>query len=203
MTEPRTFSHPQPALYGMRQIALLLLAALMPLAAVGLLIIAVILPAPLFGLMALLLLLLMTPLVMQLHVTPTVTLDANGLTVQPFIGADKRIQWDDVILLKPYPLLPSQHHEVIRRVLVGRKNYKEAEGLMLVVPGLDWRYRLAGWFTGVQARPVVAVTNRTHADYGALKQRLLHYLGDVADLETPPHASVARKSKTKHTHAEG
>lgn len=203
MSNPRTFSHPQPVLYAIRQIALLLLTALMPLAAAGLLIVALILPAPLFGVMALLVLLLMTPLIMQLYVTPPVTLDAHGLTIQPFIGADRRIPWDDVTLLKPYPLLPSQNHEVIRRVLVGRKNYREAEGFMLVVPGLDWRYRLAGWFAGVQARPVVAVTNRTHTDYGVLKQRLLHHLGDVADLETPPHASVARKSKPNHTHAEG
>jgi hypothetical protein len=197
MSQSRTFSHKNPLLHRIRQTGLLLLTGLIPLAAVGLVIIAVILPAPLFVLMAILLLLLMTPALMQLHMTPAVTLDNDGLTITPFIGSEAHIPWHRVAALRVYPLLPSPNQEVIYRLIAGRNNYEEADGLMLVIPGLGWRYRIGGWFAGANTRPVIAVTNRTHADYDALKRRLLHHLRDVAELETPAHKSLERKQKQK------
>lgn len=197
MSKPRTFSHPRPTLYRLQQIGRVLLLALMPPAAVGLVIIAAVLPAPLFVVMALLVLLLMTPALMQLHITPPVTLDDSGITIHPFIGADQHIAWHEVAALKVYPLLPSRNQEVIYRLLSGRNNYTEAEGLMLVVPRLNWLYRIGGWFAGVKAQPVIAVTNRMHDDYDVLRERLVHRLRDVADLETPAHKSLERKQKQK------
>jgi hypothetical protein len=104
--------------------------------------------------------------------TPPVTVSAEGLLLRPYVWRQRLIDWQDVTLAKPYPLLPASESEVMRRALVGRKKYAPAEGLMVLVPGLPWPYRIAGYFAGERGTPIVAFTNRAHQDYATLAQAI-------------------------------
>ena len=74
--------------------------------------------------------------------------------------------------VKPYPLLPPADAEVTRKALAGRKKYRPAEGVMLVIPALPLPYRFGGFFPGEGFTPVIAVTTRTHTDYDDLVRQI-------------------------------
>jgi len=118
-----------------------------------------------FVLTALLSLALILPIVLMMSATPPITLSREGFTLQPGIGKPTTVLWAAVKEVKPYSLLPPEDSETTRRLMVGRKNYRPAAGTMLVCEGLPWRYRIVGGFAGEGFTPVVAVTNRTHAEY--------------------------------------
>jgi hypothetical protein len=77
--------------------------------------------------------------------------------------------------VKVYPLLPSADAETTRRLTVGRIKYRPAAGIMLVIPGLPPQYRIAGFFAGERAAPIIALTNRAHADYERLVEAVLTF----------------------------
>jgi hypothetical protein len=117
--------------------------------------------------------LLAFPVLMLTAVAPAVSVDAAGITLQPVIWKARRIPWEAVRAVKPYPLLPIEDAEVTRRLAVGRRNYRPASGIMLVIPGLPPQYRIAGFLAGERAAPVVALTNRAHTDYDNLLHAVL------------------------------
>jgi len=161
-----------PTTYRLQQIIMALLFVVMAGAVGGLLFLAFLIPAPLMILMALMVGLLMGPVAMLLSVSPPITIDENGLTLQPFWGKAQQIAWNDIASMQVYPLLPQTDQEVERRLMQGRKKYRAAEGYMLLVPRLPMRYRVAGLFAGVGGQPIVAFTNRAHSDYETLLQRV-------------------------------
>ncbi|MFW5692514.1 MAG: PH domain-containing protein, partial [Chloroflexota bacterium] len=128
-----------------------------------------------FVLIGLLALLLALPLIMRTAVAPAVTVDADGLTLRPMFWRDQRLPWSAVQAVRVFPLLPSEDAEVTRRIAVGRRNYRPAAGLMLVIPTLPPQYRIAGLLAGERGRPVVALTNRAHQDYDQLARAVLTY----------------------------
>lgn len=77
------------------------------------------------------------------------------------------------LAVKDYTLLPAPDQEFERRALQGRKKYRPAQGKMLIVRGLPPQYRIAGFFAGENAQPLIALTSRTHTDYDRLIQRML------------------------------
>jgi len=113
---------------------------------------------------------------MLLSVSPPITVDEEGLTLEPFWGKSQHIAWEHIAAMQIYPLLPQTDQEVERRLMQGRKKYRPAEGYMLVVPHLPLRYRMAGLFAGVGGQPIVAFTNRSHSDYETLLQRVRGYI---------------------------
>jgi hypothetical protein len=166
--------HPplSPTGYRLQQIFAAILLVVMALAAGGLFILAILLTAPLMVIMSLLVIALMVPVAMLLSVSPPITVDEEGLTLEPFWGQAQQIAWEDIAAMQVYPLLPQADQEVERRLIQGRKKYRAAEGYMLLVPRLPLRYRMAGFFAGVGAQPIVAFTNRAHSDYDVLLQRV-------------------------------
>lgn len=166
------FAHPKALQYQFEQWGALLLLILIVLGSVGLLILTFVIPAPLFLPMALMLLLLAAPVIMLLRVSPAVKVEAGGLRLLPRFDRERFVAWHEIERIAPYPLLPGANHEVLRRALVGRKQYREAEGLMLIVPTLPASYRIAGFFAGQKAAPILAFSNRSHADYYKLKALL-------------------------------
>lgn len=174
--------HPplSPTTYRLQQIIAAVLLVVMLGAAGGLLLLAILLPAPLMAVMAILVVLLMAPVAMLLSVSPPLTVDENGLTLEPFWGKAQRIAWEDIAALQVYPLLPQTDQEVERRLVQGRKKYRPAEGYMLLVPRLPLRYRMAGFFTGVGGQPIVAFTNRAHQDYETLLERVRGHVEEKA-----------------------
>ncbi|PJF33824.1 MAG: hypothetical protein CUN57_01140, partial [Phototrophicales bacterium] len=160
------FTHPNPRLYRLTQWLMFVVLCVVIVTVPLQLLIAVMYPkAVLFYLLALITLGLSAPLILYLTVTPTVSIHETGLTVHPFIGKSHLIDWEDVQAVKDYPLLPRQNHEVNKRLVVGRKRYKQAEGIMLIVPCLPMVYRVGGFFAGERGRKIIALTNRTHTDY--------------------------------------
>lgn len=168
-------THPNINLYKLQQAILSTLIVLALFGAVMFIIIALLLPAPLFIFMGILVLLLAIPLFMGLLNTPPVTISDEGLTIQSFMGRDYAIAWDDIQNVSDYPLLPQANQEILKQYLVGRKKYRPAEGIMLVIPRLPFLYRFAGFLAGENGAPIIAFTNRTHTDYDTLKQRILSY----------------------------
>jgi hypothetical protein len=166
------YAHPNPFQYQLEQWGALLLALLIIFAAVGLVVLAFLIPAPLFGIMALLLIALLAPVLMLLLLTPPVQIEADGLRIKPRFGGERFIAWGDIERLENYPLLPSANQEVLRQAFVGRKQYRAAEGIMLIVPSLPAPYRIAGFFAGQKGVPILAFTNRSHSDYYALKEAI-------------------------------
>lgn len=173
-----THAHPSPALnravhYGALAV-LIVLAASVPLQVLLALSGA---RGGLFTLSALATLLLALPILLLITATPAVSISEDGLTVHPVIWRARFIPWQAVRELKDYPLLPPPDTEVGRRVLVGRRKYRPAQGVMLVIPGLPAQYRVTGFFAGEGLTSVIALTSRTHTDYEQLVNRVRVYVG--------------------------
>ncbi|TVR19356.1 MAG: hypothetical protein EA396_12630 [Anaerolineaceae bacterium] len=115
------------------------------------------------------------PLLMQIVLAPAVTPTDDGLHIQPRFWPDRFVRWDDVRAVRLFPLLPAEDAEVVRRAAVGRRHYQAAQGIMLVIGGLGWPYRIAGVFAGAGGQPVIALTNRAHTDYDRLVQAILDH----------------------------
>lgn len=161
--------------YRLQQVLLLLILCMMLVAGVLLLWLAVTLPAPLFALMLPFIAGLALPVFMQLSVSPPLHVDTSGITIQPFLWRARHIAWDEIAAIKAYPLLPGQDNEVVKRALVGRNNYEEAQGVMLLVPALPLQYRAVSFFVGESGQALIAVTNRSHRNYARfLKQVKQH-----------------------------
>lgn len=179
MTQPITYSHPAPWQQRIQQISGVLMLLLGVVAAAALLLTAVLLPAPLFALMALMVILLLAPVLWMLVATPPVTVAEDGLHLHTFIGATRHISWEAIESVQDYPLLPTEQNEVLRRLFQGRKQYRQAEGIMLVIPSLPWPHRIGGFFAGQHFEPIVAFTSRTHSHYAELARAIAHAAPDV------------------------
>lgn len=172
----RLYTHPNPLAFRITQILLLIGVCVILIAVPFQILIAVMYPqAVLFYISALITLGFTAPLLLYLVTTPTVSLDTNGMTIHPFIGRSHHILWDDIDRVAYYPLLPRQNHEVNKRLVVGRKRYKPAEGIMLISSELPAIYRVGGIFAGEGGRKIIALTNRTHTDYDQLHKQVLKY----------------------------
>lgn len=170
----RTYAHPKPFIDRVSQVVALIGAALLAISA-PLFVLLPLTGAPGgFALIAVVVLLLALPLVMLTVTAPAVTVSDSGLTLHPVVWRDQAISWDSIQSVQVYPLLPSADSEVTRRVAVGKRHYRPADGIMLVIPGLPWQYRIAGAFAGVGMKPVIALTNRAHSDYDRLVRIVLN-----------------------------
>lgn len=171
--KPRKHTHPRPWLNRAVQYGALVVVALM-VASAPLQVLLTLAGAPDgFVLAALLTVLLAAPVLMLTAYTPAVSVDDDGITLHPVIWRDRFVAWDAIQAVKVYPLLPTPDMEAVRRIAVGRRKYRPAEGIMLVVPGLPPQYRIAGFFAGERAAPIVVLTNRAHTDYGRLLETVL------------------------------
>lgn len=188
MNEPVTYSHPIPWQQRVQQISAMLIIALGLVASVALLLMAVLLPAPLFAIMAFLVILLLAPVLWMLVAMPPVTVTEEGLHLHHVIGSSQQIPWDAIESVQHYPLLPTEENEVLRRLLQGRKQYRQAEGIMLVIPALPWPHRIGGFFAGQGFMPIVAFTNRTHSHYAELARIIAQTAPDVFMIAKEPTA---------------
>jgi hypothetical protein len=163
------FAHPSPCLNRLTQYGAFLLMILMLLAAVGQLALALIgFPLVVLLITSAITFLLIAPVLMLTTATPAVTVGEDGITIEPVIWRARLIRWHEIAAIKPYPLLPPAEVEVGRRAFIGRRRYRPAEGVMLVIPSLPPHYRFTGLFTGEGFTGIIALTNRTHTDYGRL-----------------------------------
>ena len=161
--------HPSPVIDRLTQygalafiaLALLLLIGQLALAAVGVAPIAIVLTA-------ITLLALLPGALWLTTATPPVEVESDGLIIAPLIWPRRRVAWADVRTVIPYPLLPEPQSERARQAMVGRRKYRPAEGMLLLIPALPWYYRFTGFFSGVGFTPAIALTNRTHRDYETL-----------------------------------
>lgn len=117
--------------------------------------------------------LLAAPVLMLTAVAPPVTVDETGIMLKPLIWKKRFVPWSDVQAVKVFPLLPTEEQEINRKWVVGRNNYRAAQGIMLLIPGLPVQYRIAGFLAGERGRPIIALTNRAHTDYEHLVKIVL------------------------------
>jgi len=172
------YVHPNQKIYRFTQWLAFILIWIILLTVPLQVLIAIIYPqAILFYLSAIITLTLTAPLILFLATTPSVSLDEQGITVHPFIGKAHTLDWEQIEEIKEYPLLPRRGQEVNKRLIVGRKHYKQAEGIMLVTHKLPMIYLVGGFFTGEQGRKIIALTNRTHTDYDSLSKQVIKYAG--------------------------
>ncbi len=168
------YPHPKPNVDTFSQVMVLIGLGMMLISVLGMIVLVAngapsgfLLLIPVMAALAL-------PLIMRLSVTPAVTIDDAGLTIKPRFGKAHQIDWHQVEKVAPFPLLPSEDTEVVRRAAVGRSHYAVAQGLMLIIPSLPPRYRVAGWFAGEGGKPIIAITNRSHVNYDQLAQTVLN-----------------------------
>lgn len=162
-------AHPNPTLDRLTQYGAAALATLMLLAALAQLSLAFsVYPPGIFVLTAVITLLLIPFVLMLTTATPAVSLTHEGLSIEPLIWKKRLVPWDAVKAIKRYPLLPQADAESGRKAALGRKRYRPAEGIMLVIPGLPPQYCIAGWLAGEGWTPIIALTTRTHRDYDQL-----------------------------------
>ncbi len=174
MTQTQTYTHPNSTTYRITQILVLIGLIVLLLTIPLQIMIAVLFPqAMLFYMSAIITLLFVAPLLLYLVTTPTVSLSAEGMTIHPFIGKPHHLTWDEIDRVAYYPLLPRQNHEVNKRLVVGRKRYKPAEGIMLISSKLPQVYRIGGFFAGERGRKIIALTNRTHTNYDYLHKQVI------------------------------
>ena len=172
-----THDHPNPFLNRVSQYGALVLLAVMLLGAAGLILIGLFDTRLLLLAPAGLIVLALAPAVLMVTtISPALTVDADGLTIRPVSWKPVQVRWDAVTRFEEYPLLPAADSEMGRRALTGRKRYRAAEGKMLVIPSLPAIYKINGLFCGRGLTPVVAFTNRSHADYDKLLKKVTVYL---------------------------
>lgn len=170
------YTHPNQKFHRLTQWLVFILMWIILLTVPLQVVIAVIYPqAILFYLSAIITFTLVMPLILFLTTTPTVSIDEQGIVIHPFIGKAHRLDWEHIEEVKPYPLLPRQGHEVNKRLLVGRKQYKPAEGVMLITSNLPMMYYVGGFFAGEYGHKIIALTNRTHIDYDFLNKQVMKY----------------------------
>lgn len=175
-----THGHPNPGWHRLTQSGALALLVVMLAAVAGQIIIGLLDARFLLFVLSGLFTLALTPAVLLATVaTPPVTIAPEGLTIQPVIWRERFVPWSAVRAVKDYPLLPPSDAEVGRRLMVGRLKYRPAEGKMLLIADLPRIYRVTGFFTGEGLTPVIAVTNRTHAEYAKLLHKIEIYVSEV------------------------
>jgi hypothetical protein len=173
---PSTHLHPNPSVNRWTQYSVAFAMTMIVVAAPLQVILALLIDgAPLFFITAVLTLLLLPPLLMQSAATPPVSISDSGITLRPVIWKAHFVSWEAVREIKPYPLLPPADTEAMRRVMVGKKKFRAAEGIMLVIPDLPLPYRATGFFAGEGITPVVALTSRTHQNYDHLVRQIRRY----------------------------
>lgn len=178
--EERSYRHPKPTLNRLAHYIVALLLIPLWLTIPAQLVLTLLLPGGIMLVSALLTLLLSLPLLLFLFATPEVSLSEGGIEVRPVVGRAHLLPWKSVRAIKDYPLLPRPDQETERRALMGRRKYRAAAGKMLLVEGLPFQYRAAGFFSGEGWRPVIALTNRTHTDYEALIGQVTTQLDRIA-----------------------
>jgi hypothetical protein len=174
---PSRHTHPTPRLQRLVQLGAITVAGIMLIAVPMQIVLAFIVGGTglLFVLSAFFTLLLAAPVLMLTAYTPAVTVATDGITLHPVIWKEQTIPWNAVRAVKVYPLLPIEDAEVTRKLVVGKRNYRPAAGIMLIVPSLPPQYRIAGFFAGEHAAPIIALTNRAHTEYEALVKMVLQY----------------------------
>ncbi|MCB9460929.1 MAG: PH domain-containing protein [Anaerolineaceae bacterium] len=166
-------NYPNPTQMRLQHIVILIGVILVLISLPLLVLIAFALNGPLLLMGVPLLGFFLMPLLHNLSATPAVSVDDEGLRVRPAFSPEQQVPWDAIAEARDYPLLPTENHEVVRKFFVdGRKNYRAPRGIMLIIPGLGWRYRATGFFAGANGRPVIAFTSRAHTDYDILVRRL-------------------------------
>jgi hypothetical protein len=178
MTSAQHHPHPQPRRYRLSQYLGTAMMLALCLAAPLQIILALATGGALFLLTAPLSLLMLLPLALLTHATPPVSVDEAGITLRPALGRARFVPWESVRAVRPYPLLPPEDAETVRRAMVGRKKYQAAAGVMLIVPALPLPYRAVGFFAGEGLTPAFALTNRTHIDYDSLVARVTRHFSD-------------------------
>jgi hypothetical protein len=179
--KPTTYTHPNPKIHRLTLWFVFILLWIVLLTVPLQIAIAVIYPpAMLFYLSAIVTLTLVAPLILYLMTTPTVSVDEQGITVYPFIGKPRHVDWEHITDIKEYPLLPRRGQEVNKRILVGREQYQRAEGIMLISPQFPMLNSVGGFFTGEYGRKIIALTNRTHIDYDRLSKQVMKYSGKAS-----------------------
>jgi len=171
--KPSTHPHPQSALNIATQYGGLIAAGALLVAAPVFLLLPLLGAPSGFIVAAPLVTLLAMPLLMLTAYAPAVSVDDAGITLHPAVWRERTIPWDAITAVAVFPLLPSEDAEVTRRYAVGRKNYRVAEGIMLVIPGLPPQYRIVGFLAGTRSQPTIALTNRAHQDYDTLLRKVL------------------------------
>jgi hypothetical protein len=171
-------THPNPTLDRITQYGALALVSVMLLAALAQIVLALtVRPALLFVLTAIITILLIPFVLMLTTSTPGVTVGKEGLTIEPLIWRAQFVPWRDIKAVKSYPLLPQAGAEVSRKAMAGRKKYRPAEGIMLVIPSLPPQYRITGLLAGEGLTSVIGITTRTHSDYDRLTEKIFTYIG--------------------------
>lgn len=164
-----TYNHPKPMTYRFSQIVLGIASVLVVFSGGMLLIFGFIIPQGfLFIPMGIVTWLLLLPLTLATSATPPITITEDGIELRPMLWSNMQVNWQDIVDVKNYPLLPSEDSELLRKGMVGRKNYQVAGGMMLVVNKLPLNYRVVGFFAGEGFRPAIAFTNRSHENYAQL-----------------------------------
>jgi hypothetical protein len=168
------YPHPKPSMDTFSQTLVLIGLGMMLISVIGVMALVLrgapagfLLMLPVIGGLAL-------PLIMRLSVTPALTVQNETITIKPRFGKAHQVNWNQIEKVAPFPLLPSEDAEVVRRATVGKNNYAVAKGLMLIIPSLPARYRVAGWFAGEGGKPIIAITNRSHTHYDQLAQIVLN-----------------------------
>lgn len=168
-----TYSHPNPGLNKAVNYGALIVFSVMIVSIIPQVYIALTLPlGRMMMLAALFTLGLALPVLMLTTLYPAVTVEQNGLLIQPVIWKPVRVAWSDIRAVKHHPLLPPPDSEVGRKLMIGRKKYQPAEGIMLVIPSLPFYYTVNGLFCGEGLTTVVAFTNRSHTEYRQLHRSI-------------------------------
>ena len=172
--QTHTFRHPNPVLKRLVEVGALVVCVALVLSAGLLLLIPPLVGAPSgFLLASPLTLLLAIPVLMLTVDAPAVTVSNKGLSLHPVVWKDRFVPWDEVVSVDVYPLLPHADTEITRRYAIGKRRYRPAQGIMLLIPSLPLPYRIAGFLAGTGARPIIALTNRAHVDYDHLLEIVL------------------------------
>ena len=166
------YTHPHPQWNRIKQIGYLLLLGGILIAVLACLYLGLALSSLWFWVIAVLFGLMATPPLMGLYTSPTITLTPDGMELTPRFGYRHVLGWDDVEAIKPFPLLPRPEQEIVYRLVLGKKRYEPAEGMMLVSTQLPWVYRVAGFFAGERGKGVIALTNRSHQRYQTLVKQI-------------------------------
>lgn len=140
----------------------------------GLLIAGIAFGLPLLVIMIPFLIGLSLPLFQLTSLHPTITVEENGLRLNPLVFPSSFVAWDDLAEIREHTLIKPPAPSKIQKYT--KREPHQGEMILAKIGKLPFHYRIVGLMSGQGFKPTFAISNRTHIEYKILRSEIKKHL---------------------------
>jgi hypothetical protein len=140
----------------------------------GLLIAGIMNGLPLLVIMIPFLIGLSLPLFQLTSLHPAITVEEDGLRLNPLVFPPSFVAWDDLIEMTDHTLVKPPAPSKIQQRL--KREPHTGEMILAKMGVLPFHYRVVGLMGGQGFKPTFAISNRSHVEYEALRSEIRKHL---------------------------